>query len=347
MKALLLKEYMQLEVTDVPEPELGPEDLLVRVRACGICGSDIHGIDGSTGRRIPPLVMGHEAAGYVAKVGSAVTQWKIDDRITFDSMISCGKCHFCRSGHMNLCENRMVLGVSCGDYRRHGAFAEYVAVPQHICYKLPDELPFEHAALIEAVSVAVHAVEVTPVHLGDTAVVVGAGMIGLLTIQAAKNAGCTTVYAVDLDDAKLALAKELGAAEGFNPKSCDPAEEILKRTGAWIIRNHPELTDGAISNLIGTTRTTIAAIRDRSHWNIGNITPKIELNLQSVVTREIRLQGTCGSNGEYPACIDLLVKGLIKVDSMISAKVSLEDAPDAFRRLYNHEPNLMKVIVQP
>ena len=343
MKALLLKEYMQLEVTEVPEPELGPEDLLVRVRACGICGSDIHGLDGSTGRRIPPLVMGHEAAGVVEKVGSAVTKWKIGDRITFDSMISCGKCHFCRAGKTNLCDSRMVLGVSCGDYRRHGAFAEFVAVPQHICYALPDELSFEHAALIEAVSVAVHAVEVTPVHLGDTAVVVGAGMIGLLTIQAAKNAGCTTVYAVDLDDSKLEMAKKLGAAEGFNPKNCDPAAEIIKRTGG-------RGADIALE-AVGATepvKTAIASVRKGGTVTlIGNVTPKIELNLQSVVTREIRLQGTCGSNGEYPACIDLLVKGLIKVDEIISERVSLEDAAKAFQRLYNHEPNLMKVIVNP
>ena len=343
MKALLLKEYMKLEVTEVPEPELGPEDLLVRVRACGICGSDIHGIDGSTGRRIPPLVMGHEAAGVIAKVGSAVTDWKVNDRITFDSMISCGKCSFCRSGHMNLCDNRMVLGVSYGDYRRHGAFAEFVAVPQHICYKLPDELPFEHAALIEAVSVAVHAVEVTPVRLGDTAVVVGAGMIGVLTVQAARNAGCSTVYAVDLDDAKLEMAVKLGATEGFNPKNCDPVAEILKRTngkGADIVLEAVGATE--------PIKTAIACVRKGGTVTlIGNITPKIELNLQSVVTREIRLQGTCGSNGEYPACIDLLVKGLIKVDTIISERVSLEDAPRAFERLYNHEPNLMKVIVNP
>jgi L-iditol 2-dehydrogenase len=343
MKALLLKEYMNLEVTEFPEPEIGPEDILVSVRACGICGSDIHGIDGSSGRRIPPLVMGHEAAGVVAKAGSAVKSFQVGDRVTFDSMISCGKCDFCATGHRNLCNNRMVLGVSCGDYRRHGAFAEFVSVPERICYKIPDALPFEHAALIEAVSVAVHAVEVTPVHLGDTAVVVGAGMIGLLTIQAAKNAGCTTVYAIDLDDSKLALAKTLGAAEGFNPKSCDPAEEILKRTGG----------KGAdiVLEAVGATepiKTALACVRKGGTVTlIGNITPKIELNLQSVVTREIRLQGTCGSNGEYPACIDLLVKGLIKVDAIISAKVSLDDAPSAFKRLYNHEPNLMKVIVQP
>lgn len=343
MKALLLKEYMQLEVTEFPEPEIGPEDLLVRVRACGICGSDIHGIDGSSGRRIPPLVMGHEAAGTVAKVGENVKGWAVGDRITFDSMISCGKCGFCRSGHINLCDSRMVLGVSCGDYRRHGAFAEYVSVPQHICYKLPDALPFEHAALIEAVSIAVHAVDITPVNLGDTAVVVGSGMIGLLTIQAAKNAGCTTVFAIDLDDAKLAMAKKLGATEGFNPKNCDPVAEILARTGG-------RGADIALE-AVGATEpinTAIRAVRKGGTVTlIGNITPKIELNLQQVVTREIRLQGTCGSNGEYPACIDLLVKGLIKVDEIISATVSLDDAPSAFDRLYKHEPNLMKVIVQP
>jgi L-iditol 2-dehydrogenase len=343
MKALLLKEYMQLEVTDFPEPEIGPDDLLVRVHACGICGSDIHGIDGSSGRRIPPLVMGHEAAGAVARVGSAVKSWAPGDRVTFDSMISCGKCTFCTAGQRNLCNNRMVLGVSCGDYRRHGAFAEYVAVPERICYRLPDALPFEHAALIEAVSVAVHAVEVTPVHLGDTAVVVGAGMIGLLTIQAARVAGCTTVFAVDLDDAKLALAKQLGATDGFNPKHCDPAAEVLQRTGGR----------GAdiVLEAVGATepiKTALACVRKGGTVTlIGNITPKIELNLQSVVTREIRLQGTCGSNGEYPACIELLVKGLIKVDPIISATVPLDDAPSAFQRLYNHEPNLMKVIVKP
>ena len=158
MKALLLSEYKKLNVVDMPTPEIGEDDVLVRVRACGICGSDIHGYDGSTGRRIPPLVMGHEAAGVIERAGSAVEGFKAGDRVTFDSTVSCGKCDFCRQGQINLCDNRMVLGVSCGDYRRHGAFAEYVSVPARILYKLPDSLPFERAALIEAVSIAVHAV---------------------------------------------------------------------------------------------------------------------------------------------------------------------------------------------
>ncbi len=138
MKALLLKQYMELEVVDTPKPTIQADEILVRVKACGICGSDVHGIDGSTGRRIPPLVMGHEAAGVVVEVGSGVERFREGDRVTFDSTIYCGHCYFCRQGRPNLCDNRRVLGVSIEEYRRHGAFAEYVSVPQHIVYALPD-----------------------------------------------------------------------------------------------------------------------------------------------------------------------------------------------------------------
>ena len=343
MKGLLLKKYMELEVTVMPQPEIGPSDVLVRVRACGICGSDVHGLDGSTGRRIPPLVMGHEAAGVIEETGRNVKAWKAGDRVTFDSTVSCGHCHFCRRGDINLCDNRQVLGVSCGDYRRNGAFAEYVSVPENILYALPDALAFEHAAMIEAVSIAVHAVNLTPRSLGDTAVVVGSGMIGQLTIQAAKVAGYGRVFAVDVDDAKLAMAKKLGADEAFNSKTQDVPAEIAARTGG-------AGADVALE-AVGATdpiKTAIASVRKGGTVTlIGNIQPKIELPLQSVVTRQIRLQGSCASSGEYPACIELLSSGRIKVDSMISARTPLENAASWFDRLYKHEPNLMKVIVQP
>lgn len=343
MKALLLKQYMELELTDLPQPEIGANDVLVRVRACGICGSDVHGLDGSTGRRIPPIVMGHEAAGTIEAVGRDVKAWKPGDRVTFDSTVSCGKCHFCRRGEINLCDNRQVLGVSCGDYRRNGAFAEYVSVPENILYRLPEGLPFEHAAMIEAVSIAVHAVNLTPHELGDTAVVVGSGMIGQLTVQAAKVAGFGRVFAVDIDDAKLERAKSLGADEVFNSKNCDVAAEIAARTNG-------HGADAALE-AVGATdpiKTAISCVRKGGTVTlIGNITPKIELNLQAIVTRQIRLQGSCASSGEYPACIDLLSRGAIRVDSMISAKSPLDEAASWFDRLYKHEPNLMKVIVQP
>jgi L-iditol 2-dehydrogenase len=343
MKALLLREYRQLEITDMPAPEIGADDVLVRVRACGICGSDVHGYDGSSGRRIPPLVMGHEASGVVAAVGANVSRLREGDRVTFDSTVYCGACAFCRRGQPHLCDNRNVLGVSCDDYRRHGAFAEYVAVPERIVYALPDDLPFEHAALIESVSVAVHAVRRTPVQLGDTGVVVGTGMIGLLVVQALRRAGCGRILAVDIDDFKLNLACELGAEEGLNSRQVDVAAEVAARTGG-------RGADVALE-VVGATapvQTAIAVLRKGGSLTlVGNLAPKVELPLQAVVTRELTLYGSCGISGEYPVSIDLIARGEIRVEPLISAAAPLEEGPSWFDRLYRHEPGLMKVILQP
>ena len=176
MKSLLLSEYNHLEIVDLPIPSVGPQEVMVAVNACGICGSDVHGYDGSSGRRIPPIVMGHEAAGTVAAVGSDVEGFTPGDRVTFDSTVYCGSCEYCLRGEINLCDNRQVIGVSCGDYRRHGAFAEYVVVPRRILYRLPPTISFTEAAMLEAVAVALHAVRISPVLGGETALVIGAGI---------------------------------------------------------------------------------------------------------------------------------------------------------------------------
>src|SRR5579885_3420971 len=231
MRALLLSQYGQLETVDVPMPRPGPEDVLVRVEACGICGSDVHGMDGSTGRRIPPIVMGHEAAGEIDELGADVTGWKEGERVTFDSTVYCGKCWHCRRGEVNLCDNRRVLGVSCSDYRRDGAFAEYVAVPQHILYRLPAKLSFDQAAMVEAVSVAAHAVQRAALPAGASAVVVGSGMIGLLVVQVLRAAGCRLVVAVDLDESRLRLAKKLGATEVLAAADPTVADKVRGLTG--------------------------------------------------------------------------------------------------------------------
>lgn len=343
MKALVLEEYKHLRVQEFPEPAVGPDDVRIRVRACGVCGSDIHGYDGSSGRRIPPLVMGHEAAGEVEALGANVTGLAIGDRVTFDSTVSCGRCHFCRRGQINLCDNRRVLGVSCGDYRQHGAFAELVSVPRHIVYKLPEDLAFEHAAMIEAVSVAVHAVNRTPITLGDHAVVVGSGMIGLLVIQAARLAGCAHVVAVDLDPDRLALAKRLGANATVQANEADPVAAVQSMTEG-------RGADVAFE-VVGAAKTIDTAIQSvrkgGSVTLVGNLAPTVEMPLQSIVTRELSLYGSCASSGEYPACIELLRSGAIQVEPLITAQASLEEGVDWFERLYAGEPGAMKVILDP
>jgi L-iditol 2-dehydrogenase len=276
--------------------------------------------------------MGHEAAGVVELVGSGVKDLAPGDRVTFDSTIYCGQCAFCGRGDVNLCDNRMVLGVSPGEYRRHGAFAEFVSVPRRIVYRLPDSLSYEQAALIEAASVAVHAVNISNVTLGDRAVVIGSGMIGVLTVQALRAAGCAHVIVVDPVESRLKMAVDSGATE--------------TRTLAAGIANAD-----VVIECVGANESVQAAIacarKGGTVTLVGNVTPRVEIPLQAVVSRQLRLQGSCASNGEYPAVIELMARGVIRVDSLISAVAPLKEGAQWFDRLYRREGNLMKVILQP
>ncbi len=343
MKALLLSEYSRLDVVDLPMPRPGPDDVLIKVEACGICGSDVHGYDGSSGRRIPPIVMGHEAAGTVAAVGPQVTDLREGQHVTFDSTVYCGHCQYCLRGENNLCENREVLGVATPEFRRAGAFAEYVVVPRRIVHPLPDQLAFSDAAMIEPLSVAVHAVKLSEVPPHGNALVVGAGMIGLLTLQALREAGCSSILVSDVDDSRLALAKDLGATATINAKSTDTAAEVKRHTGGVGV-------DVALE-AVGSTPTIKTAIesvrRGGTVTLIGNIAPTVEIPLQMVVSRQIRLQGTAASAGEYPQCIDMLARGRVNLKPLISMVAPLEEGAQWFERLHAREANLMKVILAP
>lgn len=343
MKALLLREYNQLEMTEMPAPEPAADELLVRVEACGICGSDVHGLDGSSGRRIPPLVMGHEAAGTVVARGAKCEKFAVGDRVTFDSTVYCGKCVYCLRGQVNLCEQRQVLGVSCGDFRRMGAFAEAVVVPERITYRLPDGLSFAEAAMLEAVSVAMHAVRLTQPEPGDTAVVIGAGMIGALTAQAARGYGYAQVIVADVDADRLQRIRQLGF------------KDALQATGEELVRKVHEMTGGlgadAVFEAVGKNETVNVAIDCARKGGrvtlIGNVTPEVTLPLQKVVSRELRLQGSAASSGEYPKAMEWTNDGTIQVKPLISAVAPLEEGAEWFKRLYGREAGLMKVILAP
>jgi L-iditol 2-dehydrogenase len=300
-------------------------------------------MDGSTGRRRPPIIMGHEAAGVITGTGREVTGWRTGETVTFDSTIYCGQCDYCRRGEINLCDNRRVLGVSCEDYRQHGAFAEFVVVPQRILYRVPEGVPFEHAALVEPFAIALHAVRRSPPSLNDSVVVVGAGMIGLGLVQALNRAGSGQLIVVDVAAERLALATQLGATHTINPSSGNPVEEILK------------LTQGRGADLafeaVGLTPTVDLALRCLRKGGavtlVGNVAPRIEFPLQTAVTRELTVYGSCASRGEYPACLDLLSRGALKAAPVISAVAPLADGADWFDRLYRKDASLLKVILKP
>lgn len=343
MKALVHTAPMQFEFRDVPQPQPTEEEALVRVKACGICGSDVHGYTGTTGRRIPPIIMGHEAAGVVEAVGRKVQNVAVGDRVTFDSTVYCNECSACRRGRVNLCQNRKVLGVSTPTFHRDGAMAEYVVVPWWIIHPLPDAVSFEEAATIEPAAVSLHAVRITPMEVNDVVAVIGAGQIGLFAMQGARVKGAGKIIALDVKEDRLALARQLGADATINPATSDVAAEMRKAVG------QPEAD--AVLEAVGAERTVRLGMdltKLGGHLTlIGNVTPHIQVNLQNIVSRELTIRGSCAIAGEYRACLDLMATGRLQAKPLISRIVPLSEAPKAFDALHHGEPGLMKIVLRP
>ena len=344
MKALLMEEYGKMKYTDFPDPKIEkPDDIVVRIKAAAICGSDVHGFDGSTGRRKPPIVMGHEAAGKIVETGDAVRAFKKGDRITFDSTIFCGECFYCMNGMVNLCDNRMVLGVSCDEYRRHGAFAEYIVIPERIAFALPEGLSYEEAACTEPAGVAAHAVRMTQAALNDTVAVVGSGLIGNMVIQILTSSGSGKVIALDTDPLRRKVAQSFGAEAALDPADIDLDKKIKELTcGRGVDR---------VIEAVGATapiKTAVSIVRKGGSVTlVGNISPSVEIPLQAVVTRQIMLQGSCAISGEYPIALDLMARGKIDVKPLISATAPLGEGEAWMNRLYKREGNLLKVVLLP
>ena len=264
------------------------------------------------------------------------------DRVTFDSTIYCGECFFCRRGQPNLCDNRRVLGVSCADYRQDGTFAELVVVPDRILYKLPDNLDFISASLTEPLAVAAHAARIGSPEAGDSIVVVGAGLIGLLLIQVLRANCSGPIIAVDMDSARLESARAFGA-------------DHMVVAGPDAVRRIQELTQGRgvdqTFEAVGATapiETAVQGLRKGGTLTlIGNVSPRIELPLQAVVTRQLTLKGSCAISGEYPFALDLMATGKVDAKAIVSATAPLSEGASWFARLYAREAGLMKVVLIP
>jgi L-iditol 2-dehydrogenase len=343
VKALLYTKPYTFDYTDVPDPAIGDDDILIRVKACGICGSDVAGHTGKTGRRLPPLIMGHEAAGAVERVGSNVAGFAPGDRICFDSTVYCNQCPACRQGLFNRCVKRQVLGVSVPEFKREGAFAELLVVPHWICAKLPEQMSFVQASLLEPASIGTHAANRPPISKNDTVVVIGAGTIGLFILQAAKLRGAKTVIASDLNEFRLGLAQQVGADACINPGKTNLREEILKRTegrGADVVLEAVGFGE--------TFRQAVSIAKTGGHVvAVGNLQKEIEFNLQELVSRELTFTGSYASSGEFRTCIGLIASGQINVAPLVSEVLPLREGPAAFKRLLEAKEDLLKIVLEP
>jgi L-iditol 2-dehydrogenase len=279
----------------------------------------------------------------VEGVGKAVGNVAVGERVTFDSTVYCNQCAACRRGQVNLCQSRKVIGVSTPIFRAEGAMAEYVVVPYWIIHKLPAPVSFEEAAMIEPAAVGMHAARITPIDVDDTVVIVGAGIIGLLTMQGARIKGAGTIVVVDVKEDRLAFAKKLGADITINSAVEDPAPALQKAIG------RPEVD--AVLEAVGMQATVSLAMRlTKLGGNltlIGNVTPQIQMNLQDIVSREMTIRGSCAIAGEYPACLDMIAQGRLQVKPFISRILPLSEGQASFDALHHGEPGLMKILLRP
>ncbi len=339
MQALMFTAPRTLELQTLPLPEIQqPDDVLLRVRAAGICGSDLHGYTGQSGRRTPPLIMGHEVVGEVVATGQRVTDLPPGTRVAVYPLASCGTCPACQSGQPNRCPTRRLMGMDAP-----GGYADYVLWPAANLHPLPDTLSDAAGSLAEPLAVALHAAARAPLQPGDPVFVAGAGPIGLLLTAVLRQRGAAPILVSDLSDERLAAARTLGAHITINPR-----EQELEAT----VRQH---TDGqgvaAAWEAVGTSATVqqaTAATRDGGTivW-VGNNQRIVEVDMQRIVTRELTLIGTYGmTRTDFQHALHFLSANHLDPTALITHHASLSEGPTLFPHLLA-TPSLIKCIFTP
>jgi len=341
MKALVYTAPFTLGIEDLPVPEPDSNEVLIRVKAVGICGSDVLGYTGTTGRRLPPLIMGHEAAGIVAQVGPDVHGIQEGAPVCFDSTIYCNACTACDHQQHNRCVQRSVLGVSVAGMKRHGAMAEYVTVPSWVLHTIPGSLSFEAAALLEPVSIGMHAVSRAQTVKDAVVLIIGAGPIGLCTLSAAKIQNPGTVVVTDLDARRLDLARTMGANETAYPDAlASKIEQLTDGKGADVVFEAVGVAQ-TIAAALDTTRTGGTVVL------VGNVAVMPPVDIQKVVSRELTLTGSYASAGEYAEALRLVADGAIDPRPLISGVFPLEQGPACFDRLHRGKEDSVKILLRP
>jgi L-iditol 2-dehydrogenase len=339
MRALVYEGPWQMPLRQLEAPTPGPTDVVVAVQAVGVCGSDVHGFMGTTGRRKPPIVMGHEFSGVIAAVGEQVAGHHAGQRVVVHPLQTCGSCPACRAGRPNICVNRKGLGISMD-----GAYAESVRVPQQMLYALPDEMSWEQGALVEPLAVAMHAVNLTPLALMDSLVIIGAGTIGLLALVCARRRGAGTIIVTDRSPHRLEMARQLGADVVVNIAEQEPVAAVLSHTDG--------LGADAVIEAVGATpavKQSLAAVCNGGQvtW-IGNSAPEVEINMQQIVTRELTVRGAYCFDQEFGRSIEFIRRSdAFDIRQLIELVAPLEDGPQLVHDLAKGSLEAVKVILKP
>ncbi|MBI3830958.1 MAG: alcohol dehydrogenase catalytic domain-containing protein [Planctomycetes bacterium] len=346
MKAARLTSKRSIEFTEVPTPEPAPGEVLIRVKAAGVCYTDVEMFNGTQpyfamGLAHYPLILGHEWSGEIAALGVGVNAFKPGERVTGDVSLGCTRCRFCLAGQYNLCVVKQEVGLCRG---KDGAFAEFLTMPARHVYRLPDDLSYEEGAGVEPAATCVKGIHKTGLNAGDAVLVAGDGTIGLLGIQAAKAAGAGLVIATGTDEKKLALALELGADVAVDVRKQMPAEAARAATSGFGVDLALEC-----SGRIPALRDCIESVRMGGRLCVIGVYEKSypDFPATDLVVRDISFVGSVASPNAFPQTLRFMRQGRIRLAPLVTHTLPLAEVARAFEIMENPASGRIKILLKP
>ncbi len=327
----------KVEIREVPIPTLGDSDVLIKVRAVALCGSDVHIFKGKHPAVTLPVPVGHEIAGEVAEVGTGVTKVKPGDRVTVEPVIVCGECHYCQRGDYHLCAN-----ISFQYRQGQGGLTTDFVAPERWVHLLPGDLSYSAGALIEPLAVAVHAVRLAKLQATNSVAIFGAGAIGLLILQVARAMETGKVFITDIRDARLNAALGFGASGAFNSSKWDVVEKIIESTGGLGVQHAFEAVGLEI-----TLKQALQSLKKGGRVILVGLFEDEQIGVPAnlFVQKEISLTGSQGYHWDFQRAIELVQHGMIDLEKMITHQFQLEQTQIAFETLIDQNQNAIKVTI--
>ncbi len=341
-RAAYMTELNKMEIREIPVPEIGENEVLVKLEYVGICGSDVHYFhDGRCGDFVVEgeFMLGHECAGVIEKIGSKVAKLKVGDKVALEPGITCGQCEFCKTGRYNLCPDVQFLATP----PVQGCYENYIAFPENMCFKLPENISTKEGALVEPLSVGMHAAMQGQISLGDQVIILGAGCIGLVTLLACKAYGATDITVVDVIPKRLEYAKKLGATRVLNGKDVDVVAEIEKLTNGMGVEKVIETAGSPI-----TIAQTPYLVKNGGTIVLVGLSadPEIKFNFGKIMAKEAKIESVFRYRNVYPKAIAAIADGFIDVSGIVTHEFDFNDIQEAFECAINDKDNGVKAVIK-